>query len=124
VLKTGCGHEAVNVKCLTASDFASSSAQDNFGNIPPDSFRGPGYFDIDTQLNKGFTIREGMTFTLGAQAYNLLNHVNLGLPSGSVTASGLGLITSDVSPPNSIYGTGQGAAVSGRVLVIVGKFNF
>jgi hypothetical protein len=124
VLKTGCGHEAVNVKCLTASDFTSSSAQDNFGNIPPDSFRGPGYFDIDTQLNKGFTIREGMTFTLGAQAYNLLNHVNLGLPSGSVTASGLGLITSDVSPPNSIYGTGQGAAVSGRVLVIVGKFNF
>jgi Carboxypeptidase regulatory-like domain/TonB-dependent Receptor Plug Domain len=124
VLQTSCGHAAVNTKCLTAADFASSTAQDDFGNIPPDSFRGPGYFDIDSQITKGFQIREKFTFAFGAQAYNVFNHVNLGLPQGNVTASSFGLITTDVSPPNSIYGTGQGAAVSGRILVLVGKFNF
>jgi hypothetical protein len=36
----------------------------------------------------------------------------------------LGTITSDVSVPTSIYGTGQGAIVSGRVLVVFGKFIF
>jgi hypothetical protein len=29
-----------------------------------------------------------------------------------------------VSPPVSIYGSGQGAIVSGRVLVVTGKFSF
>lgn len=123
-LGTTCGHSAVNTQCLIASDFASSTAQDDFGNIPPNSFYGPGYFDIDAQVTRGFKLSERFTFSLGAQTYNLLNHPNLALHNGNVSSNGLGLITADVSPPNSIYGTGQGAAVSGRILVVVGRFNF
>jgi hypothetical protein len=56
--------------------------------------------------------------------YNLFNHANFAVPNGNVTAGSLGLITSTVSAPTSIYGTGQGAIVSGRVLVLLGKFTF
>ncbi len=118
------------VRCFTASEFGvpaslgPANVQNTFGNIPPDSFRGPGYFDLDTNISKDFRMFEKYTFTLGAQAYNTLNHSNFANPSGSVTSSGLGLTTTDLSPPTSIYGSGQGAIVAGRVLVVMGKFRF
>lgn len=124
VVGTSCGPAAVNTPCLVASDFASSTVQDDFGNVNPGEFRGPWYFDMDTQILKGFRIKERFNFQAGAQFYNLLNHFNPSVPSGSVTSGGLGLISADVSEPTSIYGTGQGAFVSGRVIVLTGKFVF
>ncbi len=68
---------------------------------------------------------EHTRFEVGADAYNLLNHPNFGLPNSDVKqGQTLGTITTDVSVPTSIYGTGQGAIVSGRVLVVFGKFYF
>jgi hypothetical protein len=69
-------------------------------------------------------VTESAGFDIGVTAYNLFNHPNFAVPNGNVTAGSLGLITSTVSSPTSIYGTGQGAVVSGRVLVLVGKFSF
>jgi Carboxypeptidase regulatory-like domain len=119
--------------CYTASEFqtyASNSGvatpvQMGFGETSPDSFRGPGYFDIDTQVTKKIFIRERMNFEFGGQLYNLLNHPNFRNPAANVgSPSSLGVISSDYSPPTSIYGSGQGAAVSGRVIVVTGKFTF
>ncbi len=138
VLGKNCTSAAYNTPCLSQSQFlytttsacangatnACLTAQNNFGNIPPNSFYGPGYFDIDSQVTKTVRIRERMNLQLGASAYNTLNHPNFGLPSGTVTGATLGKITGTVSPPVSIYGSGQGAIVSGRVLVLTGKFNF
>ena len=98
--------------------------QADFGQTTPDMFRGPGYFDIDQSITKKFPIRERMNLEFGAQLYNLFNHPNFRNPSGSLTASSLGIISSDYSPPTSIYGSGQGAAVSGRVVVVMAKFSF
>ncbi len=121
------------VKCFTAAQFGAAAVssgtqpanvQTTFGNIPPNSFRGPGYFDVDTNLYKDFRVFERLTFTLGAQVYNTLNHANFANPSGSVTSSGFGLTTTDLSPPTSIYGSGQGAIVAGRVLVVMGRITF
>jgi hypothetical protein len=114
----------VNTRCLTPSEFASSGTQADFGNIPPNSFRGPGYFDIDTQVSKKIPVTERMAFQLGASAYNVLNHPNFANPNNNVAVGSFGTITSTVSSPTSIYGSGQGALVSGRVLVVFGKFNF
>jgi hypothetical protein len=124
-----CSSAAVTTPCLTQSQFvvtttSNLTAQNNYGNIPPNSFYGPGYFDIDTQVTKGIRIRERARFEIGANAYNTLNHPNFGLPASTATSASLGSITSTVSPPVSIYGSGQGAIVSGRVLVITGKFSF
>jgi hypothetical protein len=114
----------VNVRCLTSSQFATSKTQDDFGNIPPNSFRGPGYFNIDTQLTKRIQVKERLAFQFGASAYNLLNHPNFANPTSNVTVGGFGTITSTQSAPTSIYGSGQGALVSGRVIVVTGRFNF
>ena len=58
------------------------------------------------------------------QAYNLLNHPNFANPSGTLTSGGFGTITSTLGPPTSIYGSGQGASVSGRLAVLTGTFSF
>ncbi len=58
------------------------------------------------------------------QAYNVLNHANFANPSGSISSGSFGLITTTLGPPTSIYGTGQGASVSGRLVVLTGRFTF
>jgi hypothetical protein len=125
VIGTQCGKAAVHTACLSTGSFATAAAQRGFGNTRPNSFRGPGFFSISTQLAKEFRLTEQTHFELGADAYNLLNHVNLAVPISDVNkGSSFGTITSDVSVPTSIYGTGQGAIVSGRVIVAFGKFIF
>ena len=126
---TSCGNGAVRTACLSTTQFASvatngSNGQRGFGNTSPNSFRGPGFFSIAAQLSKTVPIHESVRFQLGADAYNLLNHTNLAVPNSNLGASGFGLITSTVSSPTSIYGSGQGAIVSGRVLVVFGKLLF
>ncbi len=128
----GNGSAAVNTPCLTASEFATyktssgvgTPIQTDWGNVAPNSFRGPGYFDVDTQLSRDIRVREGMSLNFGVQAYNLFNHPNFANPSGSVPSAALGLITTTLGPPTSIYGTGQGSSVSGRLMVMQGRFTF
>jgi hypothetical protein len=115
----------VSTPCLNTSDFAAPAAQADWGNTKPNSFRGPGFASISAQLGKEIAVNERARFEIGADAYNLLNHPNFGLPNSDVNkGQTLGTITTDVSVPTSIYGTGQGAIVSGRVLVVFGKFIF
>jgi hypothetical protein len=131
VLGLHCGSSAVTKPCLTTSEFnlptatSTTPAQTDWGNTKPNSFRGPGFSSIATQLGKVIPITEDKHFEIGADAYNLLNHPNFGLPNSDVfKGQTLGTVTTDVSVPTSIYGTGQGAIVSGRVVVVYGKFIF
>jgi hypothetical protein len=131
VVGDGCGRSAVKTPCLNTSEFnlatatATTPAQSDWGNTKPNSFRGPGFESISAQLGKEIRVTESTRFELGADAYNLLNHANFGIPNADVNkGQTLGTITTDVSVPTSIYGSGQGAIVSGRVLVVYGKFVF
>jgi hypothetical protein len=119
-----CGSGAVNTACFTAANFVPSGQETGYGNLARNAFRGPGYQDIDTSVYKNFTIREGMRLMIGASAYNLLNHPNFANPNGNVASPALGFIQSVVSPPTSPYGAFQGSGVSGRVLVLTGRFTF
>jgi hypothetical protein len=131
-VNANCGSVAVTTPCLTKSEFATYAAssgagtpiQTDWGNIAPNSFRGPGYFDIDAQISRNFRFKEKMILTLGIQAYNVLNHPNFANPSGTLSSGALGTITTTLGPPTSIYGTGQGASVSGRLAVLSGRFTF
>jgi hypothetical protein len=130
------GSTAVGQPCLVKADFATYPTalgvpsiagvpiQTDWGNISANSFRGPGYFDIDMQISRVFKIREKMNLKLGLSAYNVMNHPNFANPSGTYTSGGFGTITNTLGPPTSIYGTGQGAAVSGRLAVLNGTFTF
>ena len=123
-ISSSCGASAVDTACFTTSQFATLASQTSFGNLPRNGFRGPGYFDWDSSIYKTIRLAEHARFTVGASAYNTFNHPNFGSPGQNVAVPGLGLITSTVSSPTSPYGSFQGSAVSGRVLVVTGKFHF
>ena len=95
-----------------------------FGTIPRNSFRGPGYFDTDLNVNKTFAIAERYHLLVGAYFFNILNHPNFDLPGNNVAGGNFGLIQSTVGPPTSAYGSFQGSAVSGRVVQMQVKFTF
>ena len=109
-----------NTACLSASQFTING----FGNIPRNSFRGPGYFDTDLSIYKAFKVKERLTFTLGANAYNVLNHPNFANPDGNLADGTFGQITSTVSAPSSPYGNFQSAAASGRIVQLMLKAQF
>lgn len=123
-LNANCGDSAVNTACLNLSQFVPSGSETNFGNLARNALYGPGYHDIDTTVHKKFALGEKMYLQIGASAYNLFNHPNFAAPGHNVAAPGFGLISSTVTPPTSAYGAFQGSAVSGRIMVLTGKFNF
>jgi hypothetical protein len=114
-----------NVACYSPTLFTSAANQTNFGNIPRNSFRGPGYFDTDMNVHKTFTVHEKFNLLIGVFAYNLFNHPNFDNPFNNLASSGVfGNILETVSAPNSPYGNFQGSSVSGRVLQTQVKFSF
>lgn len=120
-----CSSSAVDTPCLTASQFTFKG----FGNYPRNSFYGPDYFDIDYSAFKNFTVKEHYRISVGASFYNLLNHPNFSTPNAALNTSGsplsgFGQIQSTVSAPTSAYGSFQGSAVSGRVIVTTVRFAF
>ena len=119
-----CGRSAVNTACMTASEFTAYGTEAAFGNLGRNAFTGPGYFDIDFTLFKNFNVTERTRFQVGASAYNVLNHPNFQNPVADISSPGFGTIQSTAIPPTSAYGAFQGSAVSGRVLVLTGRFSF
>jgi len=118
--------------CLKGTLFAVNStdpinadgSQLDFGNLSRNQFRGPHYFDTDFSVQKDIKLTERFVFTLGANAFNVLNHPNFANPDADVTSGTFGQILSTVTPPNSPYGNFQGASVSGRILQVDLKFKF
>jgi hypothetical protein len=125
-------HGTSTPPCFTTSQFetynstsgVNTPVQMDFGETGPGVFRGPGYFDIDTNLTKKFFIKEKYAFEIGGQFFNVLNHPNFAVPTASITSGSLGTTSSALAPPTSPYGSGQGAIVTGRVIVLTAKFSF
>jgi hypothetical protein len=125
-------HGTSTPPCFTTSMFetynstsgVATPVQMDFGETGPGVFRGPGYFDIDTQLTKKFFIKEKAAFEIGGQFYNTLNHPSFAVPTASITSASLGTTSSALAPPTSPYGSGQGAIVTGRVIVVTMRFSF
>ena len=113
--------------CLTSSQFVSTTnqLQYGFGNRSLNSYRGPSFVDTDLSVVKGIRYRDRYRFQVGAIASNVLNHPNFSTPVNGVTSGSFGkILTTVVSSPSSLYGNGQGAAPSGRVLALTAGFNF
>jgi hypothetical protein len=125
-------HGTSDTPCFTTSQFetynttsgVATPVQMDFGETGPGVFRGPGYFDVDTNLTKKFFIKEKAAFEIGGQFFNVLNHPNFSNPTASITSGSLGTTSGDVAPPTSPYGSGQGAIVTGRVIVVTARFSF
>lgn len=113
--------------CLTKSEFTlpTAGASNNWGNLARNAFRGPKYFNTDLSILKRFRLTEsGVAFSFGANFYNILNHPNFANPSGNLASGAFGQLTSTATSSSSPYGNFQGAAVSGRLIQTVLKFEF
>ncbi len=86
------------------------------GTIQRNSVSGPGFADIDLSGQKETKIFESLSFTIRADAFDILNHPNFGQPSGNVQSATFGQIT------GTRFATSDGG--SSRQLQISGKFTF
>jgi hypothetical protein len=63
------------------------------GTAGRDSLRGPGLANSNVSLSKNLLPSERWALELRADAFNVFNHVNLGLPNSTIDTSGAGEIT-------------------------------
>jgi hypothetical protein len=117
-------HSCVDKTCMDVTQFVAAASQADFGDIRRNSIYGPHYVNTDISLLKKIVKAEGFTLQIGANAYNIFNHVNFGSPVGDVSSGAFGQITGAVAPPTSPYGSFQGAAVTQRLLQVHGKITF
>jgi hypothetical protein len=64
-----------------------------FGNVQRDSLVGPDLRDVDVSLFKTTSVTERINVQFRAEAFNVFNRTNFGLPAAAIS-SGAGLITS------------------------------
>ena len=72
-----------------------------FGNERRNDLVGPGYFNVDFNARKDFTL-ERFTVQFKSEFFNLLNRTQLGLPNNNVQSSAFGSITSTSAPAREI----------------------
>jgi hypothetical protein len=86
------------VQLLNAAAFGVPGP-DGPGSSGRNAFRGPGLYNADFALARSFRppaikrIRENLTFTFRVDAFNLLNHANLGNPDNLLGDANFGVST-------------------------------
>jgi hypothetical protein len=73
---------------------------------------------------KDFAIKERVTLSFGAQAFNLLNHPNFDQPVNDIANPEFGYITRLVGPPTSILGSFVGGDDSPRYVEVKAVLRF
>ena len=63
-------------------------AKGTFGNLERNSLRGPGYWRVDASLFKNIRLPDNRNIQVRFEAFNLLNHVNLGTPDTTIGVPG------------------------------------
>jgi hypothetical protein len=77
-----------------------------YGNIERNAGRGPSIWNIDLSLTKHTKIGPVDT-EFRAEAFNILNHPQFGLPNGQLGNSAFGTITSSLNPQCGTCGTSE-----------------
>jgi hypothetical protein len=128
-------HCGINKASPTTSCFGSTATTNSpyfadptgFGGQRRNQFTGPGYFNTDFTVVKGFKVPrlESGMFQIGVEAYNVLNHPNFLNPDTNFSdGPGFGVITATASAPTSVFGSGLGGNASARILQLKGTFKF
>lgn len=77
-----------------------------WGNLGRNVGRGPGYYEIDTALEKEMPITERLAVKFRVEAFNLLNHPTYGDPGSDISQpSSFGVITNVLNPGATGIGT-------------------
>ncbi|GGH00313.1 TonB-dependent receptor [Silvibacterium dinghuense] len=111
-LRSGRSRAAKIAEWFDTSAF-TQNANYTFGNAPRTFGRGPGFADTDLTLLKTVDVREGHKLELRMEAFNALNHANLGNPNTTFGSTGFGTITSL-----------SGGSTSSRTLQLAAHYTF
>jgi hypothetical protein len=87
-----------------------------FGTAGRNSLRGPGFAQFDLAVRKAFRLTREMQIAFGAEAFNLLNHPNFGVPTNTQSPLTLGG-NGDAVFKNA---AGDFADNSGRIFTTIG----
>lgn len=79
-----------------------SPAAFTYGNAGRNILFGPGRWNWDMSLFKNFVIREQTRFEFRAEAFNVFNHPQFGLPNANIGNAQAGQITSTVGNPRQL----------------------
>ncbi|MFL6334342.1 MAG: carboxypeptidase regulatory-like domain-containing protein [Pyrinomonadaceae bacterium] len=69
------------------------------GTLGRNVLTGPGYANVDFGLHKKFKVTEGTSLQLQANAFNIFNHPNFGLPVNNINSAQFGRSTFTVGTP-------------------------
>ncbi len=91
---------ATQFQYLNAAAFVQPAQAGNYGNSGRNAFRGPNYTTLDMGLLKNFPITERVKGVFRFEAFNVLNHTNLQVPSNNFSAGSFtsNQITSSYDP--------------------------
>jgi hypothetical protein len=73
-----------------------------FGNVGRNTVYGPSLQTLDAALVRSFVVAERLRFEMRGEAYNTLNHANLGTPNRFVNTPQFGTITEAATPGRQI----------------------
>ena len=73
-----------------------------FGNVGRNTIYGPGRQTLDLALQRGLVVTESVKLQIRAEAFNALNHTNLGTPNRFVNTPQFGTITEAATPGREI----------------------
>jgi hypothetical protein len=104
---------------INPAAFASPAAG-TLGDLGRSNVPGPGSWEIDMALSRGFRIRERLSVEFRAEAFNLTNSYRAGTPSGTTTSGGSGVTTTVNSAQFGQILTAQDP----RIMQVAGKFVF
>ncbi|HLY63161.1 MAG TPA: TonB-dependent receptor [Terriglobia bacterium] len=84
-------------------------AKGTWGNLGRNNARGPGYYEIDTALQKEMPVTERLKLAFRAEAFNLFNHPIYGDPDSNVSdgPGEFGVITSQLNSGATGIGTSR-----------------
>jgi hypothetical protein len=69
------------------------------GTLGRNTFTGPGFWNLDFGLHKKFKITESSALQIQANAFNIFNHPNFGIPVGNINSTNFGRSTFTVGTP-------------------------
>jgi hypothetical protein len=80
----------------------TAPASFTWGNGGRNFLRGPAQLNFDAGLSRAFRLTEKVTFSLRAEAFNLLNTPQFGLPNATIGVAQAGVITTVQNPERQL----------------------
>ncbi|MDZ4801400.1 MAG: TonB-dependent receptor [Bryobacteraceae bacterium] len=85
---------AGTVRYLDRAAFSAPTPDKPFGNSPRNGFYGPGFWQLDVNVQKSFRITERVNLQFRSEFFNIFNHTNFRPPVVNWTVANFGQFTS------------------------------